>query len=32
MVGIHLVDLFYVCGSKRIRSMKYKRGGVHFGS
>ena len=32
MVGIHLVDPFYVCGSKRIRSMKYKRGGVHSGS
>ena len=32
MVGIRRADPFYVCGSKRIRSMKYKRGGVHFGS
>ena len=29
MVGIRRVDRFYVCGSKRIDSMKYKRGGVH---
>jgi len=32
MVGIRQVDPFYVCGSKRIRSMRYKLGGVHFGS
>ena len=29
MVGIRRVDPFYVCGSKRIDSMRYKRGGVH---
>ena len=28
MVGIRQADLFYVCGSKRIRSMKYTYGGV----
>ena len=32
MVGIRRVDPFYVCGSKRIDSMRYKRGGVHSGS
>ena len=29
MVGIRQVDPFYVCGSKRIDSMKYTYGGVH---
>ena len=29
MVGIRRVDPFYVCGSKRIDSMRYKCGGVH---
>ena len=32
MVGIRQVDPFYVCGSKRIRSMKYTYGGVLSGS
>lgn len=29
MVGIRRAGRFYVCGSKRIRSMKYTYGGVH---
>ena len=32
MVGIRQVDPFYVCGSKRIDSMKYTYGGVLSGS